>query len=50
VVVVAEVETPLPADILDLVAESASDEPFRLGPDDGVLARLHESAVSEAED
>jgi hypothetical protein len=43
VIVVAEVDSPLPANVLDEVDDSESDQPFRLGHEDTVVARVHES-------
>jgi hypothetical protein len=44
VIVVAEVDAPLAPNVLDEVDESESDQPFRLGHTDTVVARVHESA------
>jgi hypothetical protein len=43
VIVVAEVDSPLPPNVLDEVDESETDQPFRLGHADTVIARVHES-------
>jgi hypothetical protein len=43
VIVVAEVDSALPANVLDEVDDSESDQPFRLGHADTVVARVHES-------
>jgi hypothetical protein len=50
VVVVAEVDTPLSPDVLETIDEPASDQPFRLGAGEAVVARLHESALGDADD
>jgi hypothetical protein len=49
VIVVAEVDTALPPDVLDGLPDPRSDAPFHLGAGDAVLARLHESALPEAD-
>ncbi len=50
VVVVAEVDVALSPDVLETIDEPASDQPFRLGPGERVVARLHESALTELDD
>jgi hypothetical protein len=49
VVVVAEVEAALPPNVLEGLVEADSDQPFHLRGGDGVLARLHESAIVDSD-
>lgn len=48
VLVVAEVDVPLPPDVLETEVEP--DAPFRVSGEDAVLAQLHESAAPDPDD
>jgi len=50
VVVIAEIDTPLRADVLATVDEASSDQPFRLAAGETVLARFHEAAPSDEDE